>query len=82
MGRKAERYAAAGYERGLLDLDNICISDFSEKGKQHKAGNVIKGTSLEMLLLSYTDFIEEESLLQMNVQNNGGDMISLAKVSL
>ena len=38
MGRKAERYAAAGYERGLLDLDNICISDFSEKGKQNKTG--------------------------------------------
>ena len=38
------------YDRGPLDLDNICISDFSEKGKQYKAGNVIEGTSLEMLL--------------------------------
>ena len=59
------------YERGLLDLENICISDFSEKGKQNKAGNVIEGTSLEMLLLSCTDLIEEESLLQMNVRKMG-----------
>ena len=29
------------YERSLLDLDNVCIADFSEKGRDNDAGNVI-----------------------------------------
>ena len=59
------------YEQGLLDLENVCIGDVSEKGGENDAGNVINKTSLETLLLSCTDFIEEESMLQMNIRKMG-----------
>ena len=64
--RKPKGMLQLACERCLLDLENVCIDVFSEKGGENDAGNVINKTSLETLLLSCTDFIEEESMLQMN----------------
>ena len=59
------------WERGLLNLDKYCVEDYNEKGKLDDMGNIIEETSLDLLLSSCTDFIEEESLLQMNLRKMG-----------
>ena len=59
------------WERGLLNLKNYCIEDFSEKAKMDEYGNVIRETNLDMLLSKYTDFLEEKSLLQLNLEKLG-----------
>ena len=38
------------WERGLLNLNEYCFEDFSEKGKLDNSGNVIEATSLNNLL--------------------------------
>jgi hypothetical protein len=59
------------WERGLLDLNQYCIEDFSGKGKLDDCGNIIQDTSLDYLLSKCTDFLEEKSLLQLNLTNLG-----------
>ena len=59
------------WECGLLDLDKCCVENYNEKGKLDDMGNIIEETSLDLLLSSCTDFIEEESLLQMNLRKMG-----------
>ena len=59
------------WERGLLNLKKYCIEDFSETGKMDEYGNVISETSLDMLLSKCTDFLEEKSLLQLNLEKLG-----------
>ena len=59
------------WERGLLDLNRYCVEDFSDKGKLDDCGNVIQDTSLDYLLSKCIDFIEEKSLLQLNLDNLG-----------
>ena len=56
------------WERGLLNLNKYCVEDYNEKGKLDDMGKIIEETSLDLLLLSCTDFIEEESLLHMNLR--------------
>jgi hypothetical protein len=58
-------------ERGLLDLKSYCIEDFSDKGKTDEFGNIIVGTSLDMLLSQCSDFLKEDSLLQLNIKKLG-----------
>ena len=55
-------------ERGLLDFDKYFVEEFSEKGKIDAMGNRIGETNLPSLLSECTDFIEEESLLQLNLR--------------
>ncbi len=59
------------WERGLLNLEKYCIEDFSEKGKMDEYGHVICDTSLDMLLSKCSDFLEEKSLLQLNLEKLG-----------
>jgi hypothetical protein len=58
-------------ERGLLDLESYCVKDFSEKGQLDAFGNRNKDTSLDTLLSQCSDFLREESLLQLNVRKLG-----------
>ena len=55
----------------LLNLEKYCVEDFSEKGKLDEYGNVIEDTSLDLLLSKCTNFLEEKSLLQLNLQKLG-----------
>ena len=66
-------------ERGLLDLDNYCVEDFSDKGKLDEFGNRKKETSLDILLSQCSDFLNEESLLQLNIRKLGCGVIHTPK---
>ena len=59
------------WEHGVLNLVKYCMEDDNEKGKLDDIGNIIEETSLDLLLSLCTDFIEEESLLQMNLRKMG-----------
>ena len=67
------------WERGLLDLNRYRVEDFIEKGKLDDCGNVIQDTSLDYLLSKCVDFIEEKSLLQLNLDNIGAQCFHLLK---
>jgi hypothetical protein len=58
-------------ERGLLDLEKYVIEDFSDKGRVDVFGNRIRETSLDQLLSQCSDFLREESLLQLNIRKLG-----------
>ena len=55
------------YEQVQLNLEKYSISAFKEKGPEIDAGNIDLEASLEFLLNSCTNFIQEETILQMNI---------------
>jgi len=59
------------WERGLLDLETYSVEQFTEKGTKNAMGNIMEETCLTALLPNCSDFIEEESLLQMNIRKLG-----------
>ena len=60
------------YEWLLLNLEKYPISAFKEKGPEIDAGNIDLEASLEFLLNSCTNFIQEETMLHMNIRMMGG----------
>ena len=63
----------------MLDLNQYCAEDFSEKGKLDNCGNVIENTSLDYLLSKCTDFLNKKYLLQLNLENLGTQCFHLQK---
>lgn len=76
---KAKGKLQIAFERGLLNLEKYCVEEFSDKGKKDENGNVIRETSLNELLASCSDFIEEKSMLQKNIKDLGGECIHSPK---
>ena len=60
------------YEQVQLNLEKYSISAFKEKGPEIDAGNIDLEASLEFLLNSCTNFIQEETMLHMNIRMMGG----------
>ena len=58
------------YERGLLDLENYCVEDFTIKGIPGEE----ERTSLKRMLDKCYDFVNEETLLQQKVKEMGAKL--------